>query len=136
MSVDAEAMLARFLREQPDVASLVDDRVYTDLPHKRTYPMVVLQRTGGGPLFNKPPNWLVENEMTFDFYGGTHKMAQTVMSTCLAAMADRLPGTQPEGVVTAVRGQVVTYQPEEEATDESGHARPRFQVRVNVLTHP
>lgn len=131
--VDVEAMLTRFLRAQSEVVTLVGDRVYTDLPHQRQYPLVVLQRTGGGPRVR---GWLDEAEITLDFYGGTHKLAHTVMSTCIELLAKRLPGQQVEGVVTAVRDPQVTYSPEEESSDESGHGRPRFQVQVNVLTHP
>ena len=136
MSVDVEAMLSRFLREQPEVMAIVDDRVYTDLPHTRTYPLVTLQRTGGGPLINVPPNWLVEAELTIFCYGGTHKLAQSLAATVVDLMHSRLPGSQPEGVVTLVRDADVSYSPEDESADEEGHARPRFQVLVNVLTHP
>lgn len=135
MTVDVEAMLTRHLRAQPSVTSFVDDRVYTDLPHQRAYPLVLVQRTGGGPLFSRPANWLDEAEMTLDFYGGTHKMAQSLMAAAMTAIGE-LPGQQPEGVVTTIRSAIVTYTPEDESPDEVGHARPRFQVRVNVVTHP
>jgi hypothetical protein len=136
MSVDVEAMLSRFLRAQAEVSAIVDDRVYTDLPHTRIFPLVRLQRTGGGPVMSRPANWLTDAEITFDFYGGTHKAAQTLMSTCLDVISARLPGSQPEGVVTVVRNAEVTYTPDEESADEAGHGRPRFQVRLNVLSHP
>jgi hypothetical protein len=136
MSVDVEAMLSRFLREQPEVMAIVDDRVYTDMPHMRAFPLVRLQRTGGGPVISRPANWLTDAEITFDFYGGTHKVAHSLMRTCLDVITGRLPGPQPEGVVTIVRNMEVVYEPDEESADEAGHGRPRFQVRLNVLSHP
>lgn len=135
MSVDVEAMITRHLRATPAVTAIVTDRVYTDLPHQRVYPLVLVQRTGGGPLISRPANWLDEAEMGLDFYGGTHKLAHTLMHTCMAALS-QLPGVQPEGVVTIVRNAIVSYTPEDESSDDAGHARPRFQVRVNVVTHP
>jgi hypothetical protein len=136
MSVDVEAMLTRFLRSQNDVAAIVEDRVYTELPHTRTYPLVRLQRTGGASLISRPPNWLTSAEITLDFYGASHKGAQVLMSTCIDAITNRLPGTQAEGVVTIVRDQEITYSPDEESIEETGHGRPRFQARLNVVSHP
>jgi hypothetical protein len=136
MSVDVEAMMTRFLRGQSEVAALVEDRVYTDLPHKRIYPMVRLQRTGGASLIKRPPNWLTSTEITIDFFGGNHKAAQSLMATCLDVITNRLPGAQPEGVVTIVRDEEITYSPDEESVEEAGHGRPRFQARLNVVSHP
>lgn len=133
--IDVEALLANYLRVQPEVIALIGDRVYTDLPHKRTYPLVVLSRTGGGYL-TKPPLWLEEAEITLEAYGGTHKQAQVIASTCLDIIGSSLRGQHPEGCVTGVRNTSVAYDPDTDLADPEGHSRPRYTVTANVLAHP
>lgn len=133
--IDVEQMLSRFLREQTEISDVVGDRVYTDLPHGRTYPLVLVQRTGGGFLINRP-QWLEDCQVTIDVYGQTHKQAQSLASNILATMGSRLRGSYPEGCVTAVRGTEMAYNPEPESLDDSGHGRARFTVQASVLAHP
>lgn len=132
MSVDAEALLTNHLRSVAEVTAIVADRVYTDLPHDRTYPLVLLNRTGGGFLYR---DWLEAAEIDLSAYGGSHKMAQSLMATCIQALSAAVGG-HPEGVVTKVTLTSNTYDPEPDSADPSGHARPRFTASVTVLTHP
>jgi len=133
MSVDVEALTVKFLRAQTAITDVVGDRVYTDLPHEREYPLVLVNRTGGGSLYR---DWLEAAEISIGCYGGTHKLAYTLAQTCVAVMSPAMVGAHVDGVVTKVKAQVVAYEPDAESADKQGHARPRFTVAVVVTAHP
>lgn len=133
MSIDIEALVASFLRGQDSVIALVGDRVYTDLPHQRTYPLVLITRTGGTSLYR---NWLEQIDIEIGAYGGTHKLAYQLANTCLSAMAADLRGGHAEGVVTKFEVAATAYEPESDSTDPSGHARPRYTAAAVVTAHP
>lgn len=133
MSVDVEALVSAFLRGQTVVSAICADRVYTDLPHKRTWPMVLVSRTGGELLYK---NWLEAINVEISAYGGTHKAAFNLAQACMTSMTSALVGLHTEGVVTKVRAGAVAYEPDAESADEQGHARPRYTVSVTVTAHP
>lgn len=133
MSIDVEALVANFLRGQTSVTDIVEDRVYTDLPHKREWPLVLVNRTGGGSLYK---DWLEAAEVDVSAYGGTHKLAYLLAGACLSAMTGAMVGAHPEGVVTKVKASATAYEPEPDSQDPQGHARPRFTVSVVVTAHP
>jgi uncharacterized protein DUF3168 len=135
MSVDVEALVSTFLRGQAAVTALVGDRVYTDLPHKRTYPLILLSRIAGGFLTNRPM-WLEQADIQLDAFGGTHKQAWTLQATAMGLLHAQLAGEHPDGVVTFVATDSVIYNPEDDFTDERGHARPRYTVTFTVTAHP
>lgn len=131
--VDVEALLTTYLRGQADVIALVDDRVYTDMPHDRTYPLVLVTRTGGGFTYK---NYLEEADMEIAAYGGTHKQAYTLANTCLYSMVAGIVGSHTDGVVTKVKATAISYSPEPDALDPQGHARPRMLLSATVTAHP
>lgn len=133
--IDVEALLTSFLRAQSSITALVGDRVYTDLPHKRQYPLLLVTRAGGGYMTN-PPLWLEQAEVLFQAYGGTHKQAQTIASTCVDLLGTQLRGAHPQGSVTGFRASDVSYEPDEDLADTEGHSRPRFLVLASVFVHP
>jgi hypothetical protein len=133
LTVDVEALVTTFLRGQSAVTALVADRVYSDLPHERTYPLVLVNRVGGGYTYK---TFLEEADVEIAAHGGSHKQAQSLANTCLVSMAQSIVGSHTEGVVTKVKATSVVYQPEVDSADPQGHARPRFLVSVTVTTHP
>lgn len=134
--VDVEALVTTFLRANAEVVAVVSDRVYTDLPHKPTYPLILATRTGGGFTTSRPL-WLDAAEVTVAAYGGTHKVAQSLMSTVLGALtADSFRTNHALGCVTKVSVGEIGYTPEPDSFDEAGHSRPRFTAVVTVVTHP
>lgn len=133
MSIDIEALVATFLRGQTAVTDITLDRVYTDLPHQRVYPLVLVNRTGGGSLYR---DWLEAAEVEISAYGGTHKLAYTLASACMSIMAAAMVGAHAEGVVTKVKAETVAYNPDVESADPQGHARPRYTVSATVTAHP
>jgi hypothetical protein len=133
--INVELILSTFLRSQPEVVALVEDRIYTDLPHDRVYPLVVFSRIGGGYTTNQP-FWLESAEIALEAYGGTHKQAQEIASVCLDVMAARLRGRYPEGSVTGITQTALAYDPESDLLDDTGHSRPRYLLTANVIAHP
>lgn len=133
MAVDVEALLANFLRGQSAITDVTGDRVYTDLPHKREYPLILITRTGGGYIYR---HHLDAAEVTFDVFGGTHKLAQSLAGTCMSTLAAALVGAHDEGVVTRISSDAIAYNPEPDSADASGHARPRYTVSAVVTVHP
>lgn len=133
--INVELILSTFLRAQPELTALVGDRIYTDLPHKREYPLVSLSRTGGG-YTTKQPFWLESAEITLEAVGGTHKQAQEIASVCLNLMAARLRGRYPEGSITGLADNTLAYDPDTDLSDDSGTSRPRYILTANVLAHP
>lgn len=133
MSIDIEALIATFLRGQTAVTDLAADRVYTDMPHKRDWPLVLIARTGGEFLYK---NHLEAIDVEIGAYGGTHKAAYNLAQACLLSMASAMVGSHTEGVVTKVKTGAVVYSPDSESADASGHARPRYTVSAVVTAHP
>jgi Protein of unknown function (DUF3168) len=133
MSIDVEALVSRFLRAQTTVTDLTGDRVYTDMPHQRAYPLVLITRTGGTALYR---NWLEAVDLDLTAHADTHKQAYTTAQTCLSALTSALVGAHTEGVVTKVRAESTAYAPEPDSADPQGHARPRYTVSVTVTAHP
>jgi hypothetical protein len=134
--VDVEAMVSTFLREQTEVTDLCGDRVYTDLPHDRVYPLVLITRIGGGFIINAPFLWLQQASIQLDTFGGTHKQAHRLMEACLSTMVIRMVTQRPEGCCTGVVVDDIAYNPEIDFIDDLGHARPRFTTSASVLAHP
>ena len=132
MSIDIEALVATFLRGQSAVTDVVVDRVYTDIPHKPNYPLVLVNRTGGGAIYK---NYLEAADVDVHAFGGTHKLAYSLANQCIVSMADMV-GSHADGVVTKVKVSAVVYDPEPDSTDPQGHARPRFTVNATVTAHP
>lgn len=133
MSIDIEALVVNFLLAQPSVTAIVAGHVYTDMPHDRVYPVVLVSRTGGGAIYK---NHLENAEVSISAFGGTHKVAYNLANECLSTMSAALVGAYPEGCVTKVKAEAITYEPEPDSTDPQGHGRPRFTVSVIVTAHP
>jgi hypothetical protein len=133
MVVDVEQLVVNWLRTQTAITDVVADRVYTDLPNDRTYPLILVNRTGGGYLYKQ---WLDAAEILIGCFGGSHKTAASLASSVLSSLDGAFVGTHPEGVTTGIRGTSIAYDPEPDSADPSGHARPRYTVTATVLAHP
>jgi uncharacterized protein DUF3168 len=131
--IDVEALITTYLRAQTEIVALVADRVYSDMPHERTYPLVLVTRVGGSHIYK---NHLEEADVEISAYGGTHKQAYTLAYTCLSTMASGIVGSHQDGVVTKVKGIAVSYSPEPDSQDPQGHARPRVLLSATVTAHP
>jgi hypothetical protein len=130
--MDVEGMISRFLRADPDMVAAVDTRVYTDLPHERVYPLVLVQRSGGPPVTGFT---LSKATCTISVFGGRHVEAQQLTSLVLRVL-QALRGPQPEGAVSNITTESTTYTPDPDSPDQAGHARPRYVSEITVTCHP
>jgi hypothetical protein len=133
--IDVEALVVGFLQAQPEVTAIVADRVYSDLPKTRTYPLALVQRTGGRFVTNRP-QWLEEATVQIDAYGRTHKESQRLADTVLTTMGSRMRDRYPQGCVTVVRGIEFAYNPDVDVLDDDGYGRSRYTVSATVFVHP
>jgi hypothetical protein len=130
--VDVEGLISRFLRDDTAIDTATGGRVYTDLPHEREYPMVLIQRSGGPPVSGFS---LSHADCTVSVYGGRHVEAQQLIALVLATL-DGLPGQHDGGCVASVAANSITYTPDPESPDPAGHARPRYVSEITVVCHP
>lgn len=131
LTPNTEALVSAFLRDQPEVQTLADDRCYTVIPKDATYPLLRVtllldQPTGGEPL------WLTAAQVQVEAFGGTKAQAWTLAVTARSAISERLTGTHDEGVVTGVTSGPLLDLPDEDFTP----AKPRFLFTSTLYVHP
>lgn len=128
---DIEQLLSQFLRDQDEVADLVDDRIYTVLPKDKTFPLIRIHRYSGAPAFSRPLH-LDQALVQVDCWGGNKKLAWEIAETCRAVCAERLVGSHDEGCVTSVTFGELSDQPD----GTFDPPRPRFLFSMTVTAHP
>jgi hypothetical protein len=86
-AVDIEAALSQWLRDDPAIAQLVGDRVYTSTPRQPTFPLVRLYRYGGLPPHDRP---LTHDNalMQLDAFGGSKAEASSLIQQCRVRIGD------------------------------------------------
>lgn len=133
---DVEQLVSGFLRDQPEVADLVADRVYTEIPTLKAntaewrWPLMRVTRFGGRPAFT--PLHLDAAEMQFDCFGGPKRTAWVIAETCRYLLDRRLPGGHDEGVVTGVDIGRLSWAPDGTFTP----AKPRYLFTATVYVRP
>lgn len=134
---DAEALVSAFLRDQAELAALVDDRVYTVIPRldkgeaEWRFPLVRVSRYGGAPAFAQPL-WIDQPTMQVDAFGGPKATAHDIASTCQALLDLRLIGRHDLGVVSDVVFGSKSYVPD----PGFDPARPRYLFTFTATMHP
>ena len=131
MTVDAERLVAGWLRARPDITALVDDRVVTVVPNRAVFPFLKVSQIGGSPVFNRPL-YLDEAYLQIDAYGGPKALARQLIDLARQALTDEFVGLHPEGTVTSVRWGDLSYIPD----DAYLPPQPRFLAMASVYTHP
>lgn len=131
MQPDVEALTCTYLRGRPDIAALVDDRVYTAIPASPEWPLVSLFRIGGGP--DEWPYRLDQARLQIDCWADTkaaaHDLARAAQ-TALWAMPDVPHAT---GTVTHVAPDgPFLWLPD----DTYPTPKPRYLFGVTVTVHP
>ena len=129
---DVERIVSRYLREQPDVAALVGERVYTAIPADvGGAPFALVQRIGGTPPFSRP---LVLDQagLQLDAWGGGKLQAWTLAETIRQALVE-LPGERYGAVVSGVEfGGPLRWEPD----GTYKPPRPRYLIDVFVYAKP
>jgi hypothetical protein len=128
---DIERLLSTFLRAQPEVQAIVDDRVYTVLPANKIFPLLRLTRVAGAPVMSRPLH-LDQALVQVDAFGGSKRLAWQLAETCRAVTAQRLVGGHAEGVVTNVAFGGLSDLPD----GEFDPPKPRLLFTVTITAHP
>jgi hypothetical protein len=133
VTVDIEALVSTFLRGHAVIGPEVNARVYTDLPHNRLYPLVLITRTGGDI---RPGFALSEVQVRIEAYHEGHLAAHDLGALVASTLETELPGAHDLGCVSEFRTGTFRYDPDPEAADGQGHARPRYVIEATVHCHP
>jgi len=130
---DAERILSSYLRSRSEITALVDQRVYTELPKKKTdrvFPLVRVSRIGGGPTTS--PNFLDRALVSFDAFGGTKYQARELAAT-ISFVLDEIAGyTIHDGYSTGSSPGSYRYLPD----DSFEPAKPRYLLDAVVFLRP
>lgn len=129
---DAEALLSQFLRDQDEIDEAINKRVYTAIPAKPTWPLVIITRVAGAPILSRP---LVLDNPTIqiDAYGGSKKDAHDLIELVRRIIAVRIQGVHEDlGNVTGYQFGSMSYLPD----DSYAPSRPRYVADVQLFTKP
>lgn len=129
--VDAEKLVSEYLRARPEVTGLIGSRIYTEIPAKPQWPIVVFHRFGGTPKINEH---LDVAHIHFDVYGGPKFECRRLAATVFAAVHDLPKQHALElGVVTDVRNLVGLSW---ERDPEEHRARYYFELAIDIHPNP
>lgn len=134
LPVNMEALVSAFLRDQPEMQDLVDDRTYTVIPKptpgETLYPLcrvnLIMDEPHPGPL------WGIAYDVEVEGFGGSKADAWRITSTARALISERLTGVHPEGVVNGVTNGGMLDLPDESFTP----AKPRWLFTSTIHAHP
>lgn len=133
---DAEALLSQFLRAQDEIIDVIPSdldgaRVYTVIPEKPTWPIVLLRRIGGVPRVARP---LVLDDVLIqvDAYGGTKKAAHDLVELVRSCIAARIEGVHELGNVTGYSFGNLSWLPDNAYTP----SRARYVADVELFVKP
>lgn len=95
---DVEGGLRTWFRAQSDITSVVSSRVFFGVPDGVTFPIITLQRIGGGPQRGEAP--LDDALIQIDCWGGIGNKAQAwaVTAAVLAVLESMTPQELASGV--------------------------------------
>ena len=129
--VDTTALVTEFLRTDPEVSAVLAGRVSTVPPADKVFPLARVTRVGGAPALGFTV-WLDQALYQLDIWADTVAQVADAARCCVWALDQRLPGSRPGGVVTAVRITTV-------ATDidpEFAPVKHRVRLGFTVTAHP
>jgi hypothetical protein len=114
---DVEQLVVDFLLDQVEILAIIageavtvdaapvtsapTDRVYSILPTNKVFPAVRVTRYGGVTRTRRPRH-IDAPTVQIDAFARLRKTAWTLAETCGAALAARLTGVHPAGVVSGV----------------------------------
>lgn len=126
---DAERLVSQFLRQDPDVAAVLGDRVYTIMPQHPEWPLARLTLWGGAPVVERP--LVLQNaRIQIDVWGDRKKQAHDAAQLVRAVLVDRLPwGNSTDGWLVRSLASGLRYFPD----DSFDPARPRYVVEMEVF---
>lgn len=127
-------LVSEFLRDQAELSTVVETRIYTKLPATKTFPLMQVRRIGGSPNIGHV-HWLESVLLQVDAWGGPAEQAFTLAETARAAMMQRLTGVHDDSVA-AVISNVSVGGITEDSDDTEPNARPHARFDAVVTVHP
>lgn len=128
---DIEVLVTSFLRAQIEVTSIVNARVYTEVPANPTFPLVRVRRLGGFPALNRPL-YVDRPLVQIEGYAATKGAARLLTETCRAVLAERAEGTHATGVVAGVTFGALLWLPDDDFTPP----KPRYICDATLTVRP
>lgn len=128
---DIERLLTDFLRAQPEVTTIVGNRVYTEIPDNPTFPLVRARRVGGFPTLHRPL-YIDAPLVQVEGYAATKGAARLLAETCRAVLAERAEGGHATGVVADVTFGALIWLPDEDFTPP----KPRYIADATLTVRP
>lgn len=129
---DAERLVIAALMADPDVAALVDDRVYGVIPNVKVLPLVRVVRIGGLLLDAGNPFWADAPALQIDAWAERKAEAVDLGDVLRSVCATRLTGRHPLGIVAEVGVGTYVYDPDTSFTP----AKPRVRLSIDMVTRP
>ena len=130
---DVEQLMVQALLGMSELSDF-GGRIYTVVPKRRTFPLARISRFGGDPLWEGDPYWADHPNVQCDVWassGGTVE-AQGLGETLRACVAQRLPGSWPEGVVSSVKVTALIQTPD----PTFDPPKPRYRFTATLIVHP
>jgi hypothetical protein len=130
----AEREVSALLRRHPEVIAAVEDRVYTVLPKKQTFPLVLVQLINSSPRWMQP-YWIDEALLQISAYADSKPIAAKVAEICRATAATwegRPEDLGVDGFVGAMASSTMFWNPD----DLFQAAKPRYTFDLEVRTRP
>jgi uncharacterized protein DUF3168 len=133
LPVDIEALVSAFLRDQDEIAALVEDRVYTALPKAPRFPAVRVTQIIDRPIEPRGVLWGLAFSVQVEAFGGGKAAAWRIAATARAAIDQRLKGVHDGyGVVTGSDPGTMMDLPD----TMFDPAVPRWLFTSTVWAHP
>lgn len=141
------ATMSEWLRDQPEVIDLVEDRVYTVMPSRsKEFPLVIVTQVTD-PAATTFAHWAVRTLFQFDVWGGPQSATWTIAETIRALIIQRFAsnawdmttGPVVAGKVTAGGIRRTTENVVASLTEggeEVSRAAPRASFDAAVVMHP
>lgn len=127
-----EAIVSAFLRAQPEITAIVDDRVYTAIPGGPVYPLVRVTQFDDVKVTNMPL-WVVKSSVQIEGFGGSKGDAWRACATAQSVLAERFHDQVAGGcVVSAVMWGSMRDLPDPTFSP----AKPRFVTTAYITAHP
>ena len=129
---DAELAVIQYLRGIASVTALLPGtRIYTAIPAKAVYPLVLVQRAGGVPLAWQ---FIDDASIQVDVVGGTRHLCSQIARTVRAALVGIRNDTVAEATLASASSDVgLQWIPEQ--VEASTIPFPRFTARYSVILH-
>jgi hypothetical protein len=120
-----EAVVSSGLRADPQIAAIVEDRVFTVLPNNQEFPLLLITRLGGEHItLPPPPLWVEDAFIQWDCYADTKYVASLLMETVRAVLVSWIGTVRGDAVVINFQPGSIIWLPD----DSYAPVKPRYVI--------